>query len=193
MYFWILWLLVIIVFFFTKQNLLRFVTLLTLFLIISCTNVSFTVSYFVIYINVFIAFMYALFFYAYVKGTFYTIICTFICALFYAGIRLWEKTTPVLFFIPTYLFIPLCTIILLQFLCRTYKERIATSLLSMTKGYVLYAFILFSYNVNYELGEYDLFIHLAIVIFGSIGLYSLKKIYSYFRYVIIKLKTEYLL
>lgn len=191
MYFWLLWLLVIVVFFFINNDSLQRGSLVTILLIIACTDIAMALDYFIIHMNVLFVIIYGLFFYARTRRPFFTALYTFICALFYCGIRLWEKTTPVLFVIPSFFFIPFCIIILLHFLCTSLSERLAVTFVSVTLGYMMYTFILFSYNVHNELGEYKLFIHLAIIVLVLFMTHLLKRFFTYIRYIYVKIMTEH--
>src|SRR5690625_7770062 len=105
MYFWLLWLLVIVVFFFINNDSLQRGSLVTILLIIACTDIAMALDYFIIHMNVLFVIIYGLFFYARTRRPFFTALYTFNCALFYCCIRLWKKTTTVLFDITSFFFI----------------------------------------------------------------------------------------
>jgi len=190
-YFWVLWLLVIIVFFFIENRSLRTISLGSIFLLIICTDVTITLEPFIIYVNILILIAYALFFYGRITRSIYPLLCTFICAIFYSGIRLWEKTTPVVFIFPSYILIPLIVTLILSFLSASFSERLAIALVSVTKGYMIYTFILFSYHIHHEFGELTLFIHLAVVVLLLLAVNLVKRFISYVRYVYAKFTTEH--
>src|SRR5690625_6601710 len=81
MYFWLLWLLVIVVFFFINNDSLQRGSLVTILLIIACTDIAMALDYFIIHMNVLFVIIYGLFFYARTRRPFFTALYTFICAL----------------------------------------------------------------------------------------------------------------
>src|SRR5690625_7904624 len=98
MYFWLLWLLVIVVFFFINNDSLQRGSLVTILLIIACTDIAMALDYFIIHMNVLFVIIYGLFFYARTRRPFFTALYTLFEALFFYGIVFWENQIPFLFF-----------------------------------------------------------------------------------------------
>lgn len=164
LYFWFAWMLIIIVTFFIESSKKRNLLLLWIFSILMMTNVFIYVDTIVISLAFFLTFFGAILFYVHLYFSLYRFLVTFCIITCYVSLLVWEIITPVWFFIPSVLLIPIIITCVTSFLIDPLPEQVATILLGLTVGHIVFEVILFTYHLHEGLGGYEFFVHLTLTV-----------------------------
>jgi len=164
LYFWLTWILFINVYFFMEKSKKRSFFMGWILLILICTNewiqwngISISLSFLFLLAG-------ANIFYAINSYTMLRLLATFSVMISYASLLIWEKITPVWFFMPSYFMNPILTAILIIFLVDGLYARLQIALAGVAFGQLVYELILISYRLHHVIGETALFIHISLVL-----------------------------
>jgi hypothetical protein len=109
----------------------------------------------------------------------------------YAALLLWEKNTPVWLFMPRFVLIPLISVIIINMLTKGVHTRIATGLLGISAGELIYNIMLSGYGLKEPVGEMgfldNLIVTLTLIIlldFIRKGKYKLLNFLNYYKQVL---------
>lgn len=109
-----------------------------------------------------------------------TIVMSFICMIGYVGLLLWEKLTPILFFISSKVLIAILVVCIVRFLLRTLTHRVVVIVIGLTWGQLMYEMILVFYELHNTLGNYEYVNYLFLTVFGlfisEVCIFLIKKI-----------------
>src|SRR5699024_3788558 len=103
--YWFSWILFIIIMFFVEKNQLRFLLLVSLLIMLILFPIEVTIFTTQVYVVSFVMLGFAIILFAYEKVTFYRIMTTFTMVLGYIGLLFWEKTSPIWFFMPSFIIV----------------------------------------------------------------------------------------
>ncbi len=94
----------------------------------------------------------------------YEFTVSFICMISYAGLLMWEKTAPVLFFMPSKIIVPFLIVMIILFLVKTLSHRVIIAVVGLTLGQLLYEMILIIYYLHYTIGDYVYMTYLLMTV-----------------------------
>jgi|SRR5690625_1560702 len=170
LFYWFIWIIFIIVAFFMEKGKHRSFLLFWILSILLFS--SFTVQINELKINsaVIILIIGAIIFYVQCNLKFLFFLATFNVMICYVALLIWEKITPIWFFMPSYMQIPFMMVIMITIVLDIFYEQIAVTLLGFTLGQLLFELILFAYGLNDIVGAEIYFIHLSVIVLFLITL-----------------------
>src|SRR5690625_2280434 len=174
LFYWLLWILFILVYFFMDKGKKRSFFISLILILIICSNVSLKYSDLVISLSFLLILAVSIFFYVSNPLTLYKTIVAFILMLGYVSLLIWEKITPIWFFMPSFFIIPVLSVLITIILVREFYEQIAVALVGITFGQLIYELILISYNLHNVIGETIFFIHTCFVILFLVTIHAIQ-------------------
>lgn len=182
LFYWLSWLLIIIVYFFMEKTWLSYYFLCILFIVIATINIEITI---LSHLSVNIAFTMTLFaaflYYARFPLTTYHLLVTFMFVFAYVALLLWEKVTPVWFIIDPQLIIPFILTFLLIFVCKDAYLRVATALLGVMMGQLLFDLVVIRYGLSMQIGPLFSFNILYTLIIMLLVFHLLRESVQYYK------------
>src|SRR5690625_632390 len=151
--YWFSWMLYIIIVFFIKKSKLRTWLTIWLLLVLITLPMFITVINFKISLVLIFLIIGAIIFYVQKKVTLYRLIVTFTISIGCTGVLIWEKITPVWFFMPPFFLISMLLVFVNFVLMKHLYEQISIVLLGVLIGYVLYDLLLIGYRLHNEIGN----------------------------------------
>lgn len=136
--YWFSWILFIIIIFFVDKNKLRFLLLICLLLIIILFPIKVTIFTTQVYIVNLVLFIFSIIFFVYKKVTFYRIVSTFTMVLGYIGLLFWEKTSPIWFFLPSFIIVSIWIVMMAIILQKGIYLQFTSVLLSVLFAQIIY-------------------------------------------------------
>src|SRR5690625_3472104 len=164
LYYWLMWIIFIVIYFFMDKGRKRSYLMAWILLMIACTNVYFEIDTIQISLIFFLLLIGAIIFYSSDSVSTYKIVVTFTIMVGYVSLLMWEKITPVWFFMPSYFIIPVLLVITVMFLITSFYDQITVVLTSLVFGQLFFEGILISYRLHDVIGNKSFFIHVSITI-----------------------------
>lgn len=188
LFLWIAWILFIIVYFFMDKAKKR-TFLITWILLIICSskiyvtvsNINFSFAFFILFFGCF------LIYFDVVKQVFHLAIGLTVMVA-YASILIWEQEAPIWLLFPRMIFIPCIIVGITYFLCTEHTNRLAVVVIGLCGGELLYALILYSYNLPYIIGAMYFFDTLCVTVLFTTFLNFCMQMK---RYLLAKLRGHY--
>lgn len=163
LYFWLIWIFFIIIAFFMgeskKRSFLLFWILLMLFISrlyltvgsieISCTFILLIIGAIILFVQQF---------------SLYTLVVTFSLMIGYVALLIWEKITPIWFFMPSFLIIPIIIVMLVTILVQPFYTQVTIALVSASFGQLIFEFLLIVYRLHDIIGEEVFLIHVSLIV-----------------------------
>lgn len=164
LYFWLMWIIFIIVTFFMQTNRKRTFLMIWILLMITSTNLYISVQSIQISFNFILLFVGTIIFYVYNSFSAYKMILTFTIMIGYVSILIWQKITPIWFFMPSYFMIPVLIVILILLLIPNFYEQLPIGIMGIVFGQFLFEWIIISYRLHDVIGNKSFFIHVCFII-----------------------------
>lgn len=164
LYYWLLWIIFIIVAFFMDTSRKRLYLLIWLLLVIICSPYDITFNKIELSVAFLMLLIGTIIFFAIESVTWYKFFVSFTLMLCYISLLIWEKITPVWFFMPSYFLIPFLMVILILLLVRKFYDRLSVALVGVAFGQFIYELLLISYKLHDVIGDEIVFIHISLII-----------------------------
>lgn len=163
LYFWLIWIFFIIIAFFMgeskKRSFLLFWILLMLFvsrLYLTVGSIEISCTFILLIIGAIILFVQ--------QFSVYTLIVTFSLMIGYVALLIWEKITPIWFFMPSFLIIPIIIVMLVTILVQPFYTQVTIALVSASFGQLIFEFLLIVYRLHDIIGEEVFLIHVSLIV-----------------------------
>lgn len=175
-FYWICWIFWIITTFFMGKGRKRTLLSCLILIIIACSSLQLSIKNFPISVAMIILLFVSLLMQGKLKGMVYHSFSSFIVAVGYTAILLWENSVPYWFILPRYIIIPVLIVFLITLLTKNVRNRLVIGLAGMVFGEFMYSLILGSYAIPEMAGEMEFFDCLLLVITLIISLDFVVKI-----------------
>ena len=175
--YWFSWILFIIIVFFMKKSKLR--TMLTVWLLIVLITFPMYVTFMDLQISIVFVLLLcgAIIFYVREKITIYRLIVTFTISVGYTGILIWETVAPVWFFMPSFFMIAILLVFINSMMTKHLYEQIASVLVGVLFGHVLYDLLLIGYSLHNVIGN-NAYIVICLTVLLLIVIHAMKEMYK---------------
>ena len=150
-YCWLLWLLI---YFFLPLSRVRTVMIIWILVFILTSQLHVSIGAVQVSLSFIILLIGTLVLFGLSHDRFYDLMISFICMISYAGLLMWEKTAPVLFFIPSTIIIPFLIAVSILLLIHSFHHRMIVVVIGLSFGQLLYELILMMYSLNDSIGNY---------------------------------------
>jgi len=154
LFYYYCWLLCLLIYFFMPKSTVRMVSFIWILVFILTSqfyvpfaSIQVSLSFIVLLIGTLILVGLSIY-------RLYEFIVSFICMISSAGLLMWEKTAPVLFFMPSKIIVPFLIVMIILFLVKTLSQRVIIAVVGLTLGQLLYEMILIIYYLHYTIGDY---------------------------------------
>ena len=177
LFYYLSWLLCILIYFFMQISSIRtslflytllFINISPFFITVSSTQVS--LSFIILVFGTIILFGFTIF-------RTYEWIVAFICMISYVALLLWDKISPVLFFMPSKLIISSLLVLILCLLLKPFTHKIAIAFVGLTLGQFVYESILIGYGLHGTIGDYRYINYILVTILLIVLVESVQKMY----------------
>lgn len=180
LFYWFLWLFFIIIYFFLdKSNVRLFLIVWVLLMIVfrlyafeAIFSVNLSYSFIILFVGSFL-------FFSIYSYSVYEYAFTFTLMIGYMALLIWEKVTPIWFFISSPFVIAIIVGLLAFYFIEPISKQIAIVIFSMTIGYTLVHITLLSYNWKIIKLEDPLYHMLSISIIFLLSIFVLKRLVLY--------------
>lgn len=85
----------------------------------------------------------------------YEFIVAFLCMISYVALLMWEKTVPVLFFMPAKIIVSCIIVLLISFLIHVFSHKVMVVVIGLTFGQLIHEIILIVYELQQTIGELE--------------------------------------
>lgn len=164
LYFWFVWIIFIIVAFFMKngkkRSFLLFWILLLIFIsqtYVTIGAIQFSFAYFVLLIG-------SIIFFIQHSLSWYNLMVAFCVVIGYVSLLIWEKITPIWFFMPSFFQIPVLIVMIVLLLVQSYDSQITSAILGLILGRIIFELLLIVYRLHDVVGEETFFIHISLTV-----------------------------
>lgn len=182
LFYWFAWFFVIIVYFFMAPSVYRTYLLVWLLLMIIFRAYHVEIfSSFPISLTYMVLVCGAFCFMAFFSFSFTEYMYTFILVIGFMALLIWEKVTPVWFFISANVMIALIISLLSSYFIKQLRKQVASVLFSMSIGYTLFHLMLIGYDWDISQMEAPFFPMLATTIVFLFCIFFLKQITTFVK------------
>jgi len=152
-FYWLSWIFCVIILFFMKKGMLRTYLLYWILISIILANQFITIDAYTLSIGFIVTFCGSFLGLASLRRTIYHLVISLVMMIGYAGMLLIEVNAPIWVFVPRYLLIAGTCTILISILTKDFYSRIATTLVGLSSGEILYNFITANYFFPNIIGD----------------------------------------
>lgn len=164
LYFYLCWIVLIVVAFFTRDTKLRVFIVFWILLIISSSNVNYVINDIEVFAPFLLLFVGAIIYYIKVNQRIIKLINVFIVMIAVVAILLWQLLMPIWYLLTTIYFLPVMILLIIILLVEHLQERLTLCLIGVSSGQLFYDIIVMSYHLNYTIGIEQTIIQICIIV-----------------------------